>query len=250
MATENGPVLFLAWQDAASRRWYPIGRLSCEGGIYRYVYVAGFTRAASEAGLAPPIGFPDIDREYRSDRLFPLFANRVMSSSRSDYGDYLARLNIADGPTAPLEILARQRGSRPTDPFEVFLWPLTVTEEGPRFRATFFVHGLRHGPRTAQARAAELLPGDPLLPMPDWCNSFDPHAIALRTVDKHIIGFVPRYYAADLMRIHAAQITPTFAVERVNPPPAPTQERVLCRVDAAWRAPTPPLSDGDYRPLA
>ena len=251
MASERGPVIFLAWQDAQSRRWYPIGRLSCESdGVYRFVYVEGFRRAEVEAGLAPPIGFPDVDREYRSDRLFPLFANRVMSSSREDYPAYLARLNIADGPTAPLEILARNRGLRPTDPFEVFPHPLVEGGGGRRFRTSFFVHGVRHGPATAQKRASTLAPGDPLLPMPDWCNPVDPHAIALRTEDRHIIGYVPRYYCADLMRVYRDRTVPTFVVEHVNPPPAPTQQRVLCGVDAAWSDDDAPLSAGDYHPLA
>ena len=247
---EDALVLFLAWQDAESRRWYPIGRLSVEDGVYRYVYVAGFLRAEAEAGLAPPIGFPDVRRAYRSDRLFPLFANRVMSSSREDYPAYLARLNLRDGPKAPLMMLARNRGLRPTDPFEMFPQPLVTLNDRRRFQTTFFVHGVRHGPETAQARAATLKAGDPLLPMPDWCNPRDPNAIALRTEDRHIVGYVPRFYSAELMRLHAAKVAPAFTVEHVNPPPAPTQQRVLCSVDAAWNHPEPPLSDGDYRSLA
>ncbi len=248
MSSDDAPVLFLAWQDRESRRWYPIGRLSCEEGMYRFVYVAGYRRAESEGGLAPPIGFPDVDRDYRSERLFPLFANRVMSSAREDYPAYLSRLNVTDGPAAPLHILARNRGLRPQDPFEVFARPLVQTKTGARFSTTFFVHGVRHAPQTAQARVMTLAQGDPLLPMLDLGNPEDPEAIALRTGDRHLIGFVPRYYVADLSRVLSER--PTFTVERINPPPAPTQQRVLCRVDGPWRSSAPPLSDGDYRPLA
>ena len=250
MVTELGPVLFLAWQDAESRRWYPIGKLSCPGGVYRFVYVAGYLRAESEAGLAPPIGFPEIRREYRADQLFPFFANRVMSSSREDYPAYLARLAVDDGPAAPLHILARNRGLRPTDPFEVFPHPLVESETGRRFRTTFFVHGVRHGPAPAEARAANLNPGDTLWPMHDWCNPRDPNAIALRTEDRHVIGYVPRYYSADLMRARTAGGDPAFVVQHVNPPPAPTQQRVLCVVDVAWTDSAAPLCAGDYREIA
>ncbi len=250
MATEDGPILFLAWQDATSRRWYPIGRLASEHGVYHFVYVEGFLRAYAEGDLAPLIGFPDVRREYRSEYLFPFFANRVMSSSREDYRDYLARLQVADGPTAPLWMLARNRGLRPNDPFEVFPRPLLESGAGRRFVTTFFVHGVRHMPSSAQARAEQLQPGEPLMPMPDWGNPFDPQAIALRSEDRHIIGFVPRYYVADLMRVRTRHIVPVFAVEHVNPPPAPHQQRVLCRVDAEWSEDEPPLSTGDYLPLA
>ena len=172
-----------------------------------------------------------------------------MSSNREDYPAYLARLNVTDGPTAPLHILSRTRGLRPTDPFEVFPSPLAASELGRRFRTTFFVHGLRHGPDTAQKRVASLGPGDPLFPMLDWCNPQDPQAIALRTEDRHLIGYVPRYYVGDVLRIpRRADIR--FTVERMNPPPAPAQQRVLCAVDAPWSHDEAPLSDGDYRPLS
>lgn len=250
MTSGSGLVLFLAWQDGASRRWYPIGRLSCTDGVYRFVYVEGYRRACQEAGLAPLIGFPEVERVYDSESLFPLFANRVMSSSREDYPAYLGRLGITDGPHAPLQMLARNRGRRSTDPFEVFPRPMVETDDGPRFRTTFFVHGVRHGPEAAQARAARLVEGELLYPMRDWSNPEDPQAIALRTGDRYLIGYVPRYYCADLMRVYASVGSPSIVVQRVNPPPAPTQQRVLSRIDARWTFAEPPLSEGDYRPLA
>ena len=34
-------ILYLAWQDPQSRQWFPVGKLSVEGGIYRFVYTKG-----------------------------------------------------------------------------------------------------------------------------------------------------------------------------------------------------------------
>jgi hypothetical protein len=60
------------------------------------------------------VHFPELDREYRSNEIFPIFANRVMSPRRSDFGSFLERLDL--GPDAtPFEILARSAGSRATD---------------------------------------------------------------------------------------------------------------------------------------
>ncbi len=33
--------LYLAWQDPEDRRWLPVGRLSFDGHIYRFVYTKG-----------------------------------------------------------------------------------------------------------------------------------------------------------------------------------------------------------------
>src|SRR5262250_671161 len=33
--------LYLAWQDPEDRRWLPVGRLSFDGHVYRFVYTKG-----------------------------------------------------------------------------------------------------------------------------------------------------------------------------------------------------------------
>ena len=34
-------VLYLAWQDPKDRQWIPVGRLSFDGHVYRFVYTKG-----------------------------------------------------------------------------------------------------------------------------------------------------------------------------------------------------------------
>ena len=66
--------LFVAWQDPQSRQWAPVGRLSRDDGQYRFVY----TRGAKELPNFTPFGLmTDLQVEYVSDELFPLFANRI-----------------------------------------------------------------------------------------------------------------------------------------------------------------------------
>ena len=198
------PILYIAWQDPVSRAWYPIGRLtSVAAGAYRFVYLRGFLEAASRGHLEPLPGFPEIDRVYEASELFPFFKNRVMSPAREDYRDYLERLDLETGPATPLAILARSEGRRTTDSFEAFSHPLAAgTAE---LRIEFFLHGLRHVPESAQARARALTPGERLFLLPDPQNPEDPRAIAVRTADKHLLGYVPRYYCADLLAVLAAR---------------------------------------------
>jgi hypothetical protein len=242
--------LFLAWQDPVSRAWFPIGRLETRSdGGYRFVYTRGFARA-EQAGLTPLVGFPELDRVYDSAELFPLFKNRIMSPAREEYAAYLDRLALGEGRAAPLSILARSEGRRTTDSLEIFAHPLARDPGGgARYCLDFFVRGLRHRPESAQLRALALEGGEPLHLLPDPQNPEDEQAIALRTADDHLLGYLPRYHAPDLLALLAARVPISARTVKVNPPPTPVQQRVLVSLDAPWPFPRPPLSQDDCAPI-
>ncbi len=52
-----------------------IGTLSCEGGEWLFVYADQFKEHLDEYKLI--VGFPDIDKEYRSTTLWPFFRIRI-----------------------------------------------------------------------------------------------------------------------------------------------------------------------------
>lgn len=245
--------VYLAWQDAVSRAWFPVGRLSVVPRGYRFEYVRGFQEAGKH-GLTPIIGFPEPYRVYEAEQLFPLFSNRLMSPAREDYGAYLDRLDVSNrgalSPEVVLTVLARSEGRRLTDAFEVFPFPLVEGPTGRRFAVHFFAHGLRHMPPAARERALQLSPGERLFLMADWQNPEDPEAMALRTADKHLIGYAPRYYANDLRALFTAPVPVELEVARTNPPPAPIQQRILCRLDAPWPFENQPLTGLAYESLA
>jgi hypothetical protein len=243
--------VFLAWQDPGSRTWFPIGKLSCESGdLFRFVYTGGFEIAHARAGLTPLIGFPEVQQVYESSELFPLFKNRIMSRSREEYESYVARLNLPlDGPP-PLSLLARSAGRRSTDSFEIFAHPQFIRPDGEvRYCIDFFVHGIRHMPASAADRALLLEADERLRLMPDGQNPEDPSAVALRTEDKVLLGYVPRYYCPDLELLRQNQTQPEVRVLRVNASPAPVQQRVLVQLDAPWLAEAPPFDRPQYQPL-
>lgn len=251
MRRQGEQLVFLAWQDPVSRAWFPIGRLSVEhGGHYRFVYTQGFADVVAKGGLRPLIGFSDPTQVYESTELFPLFKNRIMSRGREEYATYLERLNL-DEASAPLELLARSAGRRSTDSFEIFPYPLVYpTADAPRYHLEFFVHGLRHRTPEAIARAESLRPDDALTLFFDDDNPKDEHAVGLKSDDGCLLGFVPRYFGADLALLRAAGVRPEVEVVQVNLPPAPIQHRLLARLDAPWTPDAPPLSDRQYQPLA
>src|SRR5215472_9545498 len=97
--------LFLAWQDPARRRWYPIGRLSASDGLYTFAYTKGAEEAEREAGFQPLASFPELLTVYVAEQLFPLFTNRLVTKGRPEYGDYLQWLNVPQTEHDPVAIL-------------------------------------------------------------------------------------------------------------------------------------------------
>ena len=242
--------LFLAWRDPRSRAWFPVGRLTYDGDTYQFVYTKGAQEAQQQAGFQPLRTFPKMDEVYRSDSLFPLFSNRLLSHSRPDYEEFVRWLNVPRSEDDPIALLARSGGRRVTDELEVF--PTPEQDDSGSYHIHFFSHGLRHLPPASVEHIKRLQPGDRLLLLSDFQNPRDPMALALRTDDPEpfLVGYCPRYLLDDTFDV--LQNDPgsvRVAVERVNLPPAPLQLRLLCNLSARWPRAFVPCSSDKYQPI-
>ncbi|MGD0918024.1 MAG: HIRAN domain-containing protein [Thermodesulfobacteriota bacterium] len=239
-------VVYLAWQNPEDRNWVPVGRLSFENGVYRFVYTKGALRFAN---FIPFGRMTDLCAIYESEELFPLFANRLLSKSRPEYKDFLYWLNVKESEEDPLALLARTGGIRETDSLMVFPCP-EKTEENT-YHLHFFSQGIRYLPSEIILRINTLTPGHLLYLMPDPQNPNDLFAIALRTEDPPVIvGYIPRYLNRDFHVFLKEPLRNTrVVVERVNSE-APMQLRLLCSITASWPEGFKPCSDPDYTPLA
>jgi hypothetical protein len=246
--------LYLAWQAPATRSWYVVGRLTTEPGVYRFVYTRGALRADREAGFGSLSSFPELNRVYDSESLFPIFANRLMPQSRREYPEFVEWMSVSEHESDPMALLARSGGMRATDSLEVFPEPEQRVDGS--YYIHFFAHGLRHFPSSSTERAKELLPGERLLLMRDFQNEHDPRAIMLRTAEQtpgdiHSLGFCPRYLLDDLLvLLERNPGQATVEVERVNPPPAPVQFRLLCSLTMRWPEGFRPFASPDYQPVS
>ena len=241
--------LFLAWQDKdGSRQWFPVGRLDADLALssFRFRYTGGAVRAQEEVGFLPAVDFPELRADYRSTELFPLFKNRVMARGRPDFTDYLKALDLQE-QADPVEILSVDGGYRPTDAFEVF--PKIEKGADGGFRCRFFLHGWRHVNRVAQERLGELSAEEQLYVTLELTNPVAGVAVQLQTLDYHVIGWAPRYLVNDLM-MAMAESPGTYAahVVRVNPLPAPSEQRLLVELTGNWGR-HEPMADGDFEPL-
>lgn len=244
--------LFLAWQDSVSRRWFTIGRLTFDRRVYRFVYTKGVQDAQRESGFQPLLAFPDLHVEYESDKLFPLFSNRLVPRSRSDYAEFVQWLSVPEHEDDSMALLARSGGQRVTDALEVF--PCPEPDAYGAYHLHFFAHGLSHMPPASVERAERLQPGEPLLLTHDFQNPRDPRALLMRTAelipkDMHLMGYCPRYLLDDAGEVTGTGNHMAVTVERVNLPPAPVQLRVLCRMSLRRRYGPKPFSGTEFQPL-
>ena len=239
--------LFIGWFDENTRRWAPVGRLTRENGIYRFVY----TRGAEEIPNFRPFGrMQDLHKVYQSDELFPIFKNRVLAKNRPEYKDYLKWLGLSEARYDELEELARTGGLRATDSLEIF--PCPEPTSGKTYEVYFFCRGLRHQHRENQLRARELAKGEQLFLMQDLQNPHDGMALLMRTDDPvTLVGYVPRYYAAEftqLIKTNGPEKV-KVVVERVNLD-APEQYRVLCKLTSPWPVNFSPCDKKQFETLA
>jgi len=240
--------LFLAWQDPVSGSWFPIGRLTFNGKEYQFNYTKGVLKAILDCLFKPLPSFPDLSKVYTSQKLFPLFSNRVMPRSRPDYPEFVQWLNIPQHEDDPIALLARSGGKRVTDQFEVF--PCPEPDENGRYCIHFFAHGLRHLPKPAIERINGLKVGELLYLAHEFQNPHDSSALLLCTKDHWIVGYCPRYLCGDILQIislHRDLVR--VEVDRLNQPPTPLQFRLLCKMTADWRD-FRPFQDWRYQPFS
>lgn len=244
----NDKTLYLAWQDKSrTRRWFPVGRL--DGTIhepgYRFRYIQGALDAKRDAGFEALAEFPDFNRDYRSQVLFPMFRNRVIMPGRVDLGEYLSQLDLP-GSADPLEILSVDGGQRTTDNMEVF--PRITLRKDGTFCCRFFLHGWSHVSHAAQERINSLKPGENLLVALELNNPITTMALQIQTEDYNMIGWAPRYLANDLMAAVAKNPAYKAFVVRINPQPVPSRQRVLIEMQGQWNGHVP-MQSAEFAPL-
>ncbi len=238
--------IFVAWQNHVDRKWIPVGRLSFDGELYSFNYTQGALLASN---FVPFGRMTDLSATYKSNEIFPLFANRILSKSRPEYSNLLKWLNVEDNEFLPMDMLALTEGRRGTDTLEMFPCPQKFNN---KYVMNFFVHGIRHLPEIAQNELHRLRKGDPLSLLPDIQNEYDEFAILLRTNDPvSLVGYCPRYLAKDFYSI-LHNVRPQLIkinITQINKD-APLQFKLLCSFTSPWPESFEPCSDITFQPIA
>jgi len=239
-------ILYLAYQDQATRQWAPVARVSRDTkGVYHWLYTKGARRIPGFSGLGR---MNNLEQEYVSADIFPVLANRVLPKNRPEYEEYLGWLGLTPEEHDHLEELARTGGLRATDSIELI--PCPEPNDAEQYEVHFFTRGLSHLDRSDIHRVSELRPGDQLYLMSDFQNEKDPKAILLRTRDPiSIVGYAPMYYAHDFAKLSTDGALVRVEVDRVNVD-APLQYRLLCRITAPWSPAFSPCNSELFEPFS
>lgn len=176
--------LYIAWQDPQSRLWHTVGRLSREKNLYTFAYTRGALASPRFKYLGRMI---DLHKKYYSQELFPLFANRILNSSRPEYRDYVRWLAMnPDKENDPMQLLARSGGERATDDLYVYSHP--ETNDHGELELFFLSNGLRYLDPTSLQRIEQLQIGDCLALRREVNNEHDRFALMIETDESIKVG--------------------------------------------------------------
>ena len=98
---KSNDTLYIAWQSEKTRSWHVVGQLKKEKNFFIFKYTKGAKFAHNFQKFS---GMPNFNEAYKSDTLFPLFKNRIMSNKRPEYPTFLNWLGLKQGEESELEI--------------------------------------------------------------------------------------------------------------------------------------------------
>lgn len=226
MKTHNS--VFLAWQSPETRDWHVVGQLNERDDDYVFKYTKG---ALKIKHFIPFSGMDDLKSTYSSKDLFPLFKNRILSSRRPEYPQFMKWLGLDEKESSAMDMLARSGGLRATDNLQVFK-RIEISEDGS-FNYYFFSHGISYLTDSAKERIANLKEGEKLYLCEDTQNDYDVCAVMIRTGGPvEIVGYCPRYIAKVIgCFLHSENSKLNVTVESVQAD-APSNYRLMCKLEA------------------
>jgi hypothetical protein len=238
--------IYVATQDEKTRKWTPVGWLTKEDGVYRFGYTKGALRAQ---GFEPFGRMNDLQAQYLSSALPPLFANRTLPKNRPEYAEYMDWLGLTPGNDSDIQELGRTGGRRATDNIELI--PCPEKNEAGECEVYFFSRGIRHAADATSLRVNSLAPPDRLYLCKDIQNTYDGAALMLRTSDPvAFVGYLPAYFTpafSDLLTRHGPESV-HVTVEKVNTK-APAHYRLLCKLTSVWPKGFAPFAGEEFEPI-
>lgn len=192
MSVKDGKdYLYLIWKSERTRKQYIIGQLT-KNGQYEFQYGEEVQSAIND-GFKPLLCFPDLDKVYKDNRLFTIFASRLPDKKRKNIRAILNKYGLDEYDDY---MLLKRSGARlPIDNLE-FIDP--IFDLNQNVTRIFYMAGVRHylncnGQDCAQA--LEVTCGDEVFLRREPENSYDPNAVQVLDVSGKVLGYIPRYYS-------------------------------------------------------
>lgn len=206
--------IYVIWKDPETGKRYNIGELS-KNGKYEFLYNHSIKEAIN-AGFKLILPFNNIEEKYSSDVLFPAFRTRIPDKRRKDIKNILARYGLTE--YNEYELLKKSGGKLPIDNIE-FINPIIIeNNENPIIRK-FYIAGSRHYLNCMGKNChniSQLNIGEKLRLVPEPTNNYDKHAVQIKTKTNLLIGYIPKYYSAELTELLKMNSTYNFEILEIN----------------------------------
>lgn len=200
MSVKDGKdYLYLIWKSEKSRKQYIVGQLT-KNSLYEFQYGEEVQSAIAD-GFIPLLCFPDLNKVYKDERLFSIFASRLPDKKRKKIHDVLNKYGLKEYDEY---LLLKRSGARlPIDNLE-FIDPILDMESD--ITRIFFIAGVRHYldcNGTDCADALDITRGDEVYLKREPDNKYDPNAVQLLDISGKVLGYVPRYYSTGVTELLA-----------------------------------------------
>lgn len=186
--------LMLIWKNPQTRSRFKIGVLSYDG-KYIFKYVNPELNDALDSGFEFFPGFEDVNKVYESKDLFANIETRLPNPARADYLSILNSYNL-EIDSSKFDILKATKGRLITDNYEF----VPVFDKN---KIEFDVAGTRHCDDIKRYNDLICI-NDKLLLEFDSDNDYDKNAIKVilkKNGETYHLGYVPRYYTAELTEL-------------------------------------------------
>ncbi|HET9733505.1 MAG TPA: helix-turn-helix domain-containing protein [Acidimicrobiales bacterium] len=218
----------VVWQNLQTRQLVHVGWLHVGAGRYAFEYTPD---ADLDRDFQPFVAFPDLQRRYEANDLFPFFAHRVVATAEPGYDDLIHALGLSRDTATPTELLARSWGRSTHDTIQIVPEP-ELHSDGSSSRL-FLVSGVSHAdedhPDRVSKVVTKLKTGQRLDLRDEPDNPVDSQAITIETGGQRL-GWIPAYLLGE---VHKARERIDVFVERANGPRTPWHLRLLCRLVVA-----------------
>lgn len=205
--------LLLIWKEPNKRRNYVVGELS-KNGQFEFSY--GYeVQQAIEDGFELLISFPDINKVYKSEQLFSVFASRLPDPKRKGIEAILKKYSLTEYNA--YELLKNSGARLPIDKLE-FIDPIFDFDSGEIVRS-FFLAGPRYylGCNGEECeKSIDVTPQEEIRCVLEPENVYDKNAIKILNTKDILLGYLPRYYAEGISKLINNEETIICRVIEIN----------------------------------
>lgn len=178
--------LYLIWKNPQNRSRYMVGCLK-KNDKFEFQYSKNIKDCLA-AGFDLLISFPDVNKKYVSNKLFPEFLSRIPGPTRIDIDEILKKYNLQSYDA--FELLKKSGAKTSLDTLE-FIDPI-LNFKSKNIIREFYIAGTRYYCNRNNENIINVGNNVVLEPEPD--NKFDNFAIKMK-INDIFVGYVPNYYS-------------------------------------------------------